>query len=163
MLIALISDVHDCTENLSAALTLAEEIGCRHLLFTGDMADMSTFRLMRRNWLHEMDLVLGNNDYPRSDFLYGAREWALTRHHGEQADITLDHRRIYMTHFPHSAMRAAESGLYDAVFYGHTHRAEQHMAGSTLVANPGELQGRYGSPSMAIYDTGENSLIHIRL
>jgi len=31
------------------------------------------------------------------------------------------------------------SGRYDYLFYGHTHAAEQHYAGRTLVVNPGAL------------------------
>ena len=31
------------------------------------------------------------------------------------------------------------SGDYDLVCYGHTHQAEQHRAGKTLVLNPGAL------------------------
>src|SRR5205823_11082435 len=31
------------------------------------------------------------------------------------------------------------SGHYDYLFYGHTHIAEQHLVGKTLVINPGAL------------------------
>jgi predicted phosphodiesterase len=32
-----------------------------------------------------------------------------------------------------------QSGCYDYLFYGHTHVAEQHRAGRTLVVNPGAM------------------------
>jgi predicted phosphodiesterase len=31
------------------------------------------------------------------------------------------------------------SGCYDYLFYGHTHIAEQHRSGRTLVVNPGAM------------------------
>ena len=63
MLVALLSDIHDHTTNLLLALHSAQEQGCSHLLFLGDMAETSTFRTLRDEWPHPIDLVFGNNEY----------------------------------------------------------------------------------------------------
>ena len=36
-------------------------------------------------------------------------------------------------------MAAEQSGKYDLICYDHTHRAEWHQTGKTLVVNPGAL------------------------
>lgn len=164
MLIAILSDIHDNEENLRRAISAALAEGCTHLLFLGDMADISTLRLLRRLWPYEMDLVQGNNDYPRADFRAFAEADPLTRFHGESAQLQLDQRRIYMTHEPsHGILLAAESGAFDLLLFGHTHRSGKQSHGHALIANPGDIQGRYGSPSFAIYDTAEHSLRHLPL
>ncbi len=157
MLVALLSDIHDHTTHLLLALHAARQEGCTHLLFMGDMASASTFRTLREEWQHGIDLVFGNNEYELGVFRQMAEKWPLTTLHGDEADITLDGRRIFLTHLPWAATKAAESGRYDAVFFGHTHCAEQRQVGSTLVVNPGEVYGRQGTPSIGVYDTATNT------
>ncbi len=160
MLVALISDIHDRTTNLLLALARAQELGCSHLLCMGDVAEISTFRLLCEEWQQGVDVVFGNNEWHRESFLRVADEYPHATHHADMASISLGGRLIFFCHYPHVAARAAESGRYDAVFFGHTHRAEIHpaLAGkSPLIVNPGDLQGRCGRPSMAVYDTECNS------
>lgn len=163
MLIALMSDIHDNTTNLLLALAEAERMGCTHLLFTGDMATLSTFRTLREEWPHGIDLVFGNNEFDRRTFMQLAEQFHDTCHHGDTTDIDLAGRRIYLTHYPHIAAQAAQTGLYDAVFFGHTHFAEQHTCGKTLLANPGEIAGVRSASGFAVYNTQDNSLTHHRL
>ena len=157
MLVALLSDVHDHTTHLLLALHAAREEGCTHLLFMGDMAGFSTFRTMRDNWEYPMELVFGNNEFEKHAFCRAAEKWSNTRLHGAAADIVLHGRRIFFTHLPWTATRAAESGHYDAVFFGHTHEAEIQQVNETLVVNPGEVYGRQSKPSIGVYDTITNT------
>lgn len=164
MLIAIFADIHDNTRNMNLALAKAQAEGCSHLLFLGDMAEPSTFRLLRQAWPHGMDLVPGNNDYPRAEFSALAAESPNTHYHADSAQIYLDGRHIYMTHEPfNGVLHAAECGEFDAVFFGHTHRGGQRRHGDTIVSNPGDIQGRYGDPSFAIYDTTAHEVRHIKL
>ncbi len=163
MLVALISDIHDHSTRLLLALARAQELGCTHLLCMGDVATISTFRLLCEEWTQGVDLVFGNNEWSRDSFLQVAHEYPHVTHHGDAATVELGGRHLFFCHYPHVASRAAESGLYDAVFFGHTHRAELHPATEwqgrryPLLLNPGDVQGRYGKPGMAVYDTESNS------
>lgn len=163
MNVALFSDIHDQENNLLTALALASQEGCEHLLFMGDMVEPETFRTLRRECPWPIDLVFGNNEIQRGDFLLMARTFARTTHHGDVGDIQLDGRRIGITHYPVRARALAESGRFDAVFFGHTHVAEQCLAGSCLLANPGELAGRRREPGFAVYSTEENAVRFIAL
>ena len=160
MLVALLADIHDHTDNLLTALYRAEELGCTHLLFAGDMAGLTTFRTLREEWNGGIDLVFGNNEFDRASFLRLAEQFHHTCHHGDAGDIELDGRRIFLTHYPTIARQAACSGQYDAVFYGHTHTAAQQLCGNTILANPGEIAGVRQSPGFAVYDTSTNCLTH---
>ena len=51
------------------------------------------------------------------------------------------------------------SGAWDLVCYGHTHIAEQHYVGSTLVLNPGALY-RARPRTIAIVDLIDLAVIH---
>lgn len=160
MLAAVFSDIHDNIDNLLTALYRAEQLGCVHLLFAGDMASLTTFRTLREEWTGGLELVFGNNEFDRLSFLRMAEQFSHTCHHGDAADISLGGRRIYMSHYPTAAMQAARSGLYDAAIYGHTHRAALEYCGRTLLANPGEIAGVRRMPSFAVYDTDANMLTH---
>lgn len=163
MLTAVLSDIHDNISNLLTALWQAEKAGCRHLLFTGDIAELSTLRTLREEWEYGIDMVFGNNEWDRGAHIRLAAQFHNLKHHGDIADFMLDGRRIFMSHYPHEAERALHSGLYDAVFYGHTHKAELREYGNALIANPGEICGVRCSPSFAVYDTSTNTLTYHRI
>lgn len=163
MNVALFSDIHDQTNNLLVALRLAEREGCEHLLFLGDMVELETFRTLRRECLWPIDLVFGNNETGRAEFLRLAHTFERTTHHGDAGDIELCGCRVGLTHYPWRAQEMADSGRFDAVFFGHTHVAEQQVRGRCLMANPGELAGRRGAGGFAVYSTQQNAVRFIPL
>ena len=126
MKLAILSDIHDKEDNLLLALNKAQHLQCEHLLFLGDMTSLSTFRTLREGWPHGIDLVLGNNEWQLAEFKRAAKQWPRTTLHGKQGDLCLGGRRLFICHLPCPAELAAQSGLYDATFYGHTHEAEAH-------------------------------------
>lgn len=166
MLIAILSDIHDNVTNMRRALQHAAEVGCTRLLFLGDMTDLGTFSLMLELWKHPLHIVPGNNDFYYDEFRRKATDSFRHVHlYDPVADIVPGgNRRVFMMHEPErGAIHTAESGEYDLVLYGHTHRPMQQRCGNTILANPGEIQGRYGSAFFAIYDTDAHSLQHVRL
>jgi predicted phosphodiesterase len=70
-------------------------------------------------------------------------------------------------HFPAQARDLALGGAHQAVFYGHSHRpaAERlQLAGrEVLLANPGDVQGRYGLVSGLLYDSADQSFRWIKI
>lgn len=158
MLIALISDIHDNIGHMLLALRQARQMGCTRLLCMGDLAELSTFRTLREEWPNSIDLVFGNNEYNRKSFLKLAADMPDTRHHGDEADLLIDGRRVFLAHYPETAARALDTDRYDAVFFGHTHVAETLVIRRTLVANPGEVAGVRQPASFGIYDTADNSV-----
>ena len=163
MLIGIISDIHDHTDNLRRAMKQLAEARCGRVLCLGDIAHLTTLHELLQARFCKIELVAGNNDYPRADFAAACAAVPGVTYHGETAELEIDGKRIFMAHEPERTLNAAEMGLFQAIFFGHTHRAGQMLMGQTLIANPGDLQGRYGNPSYALYDTSDNSLRHVQL
>lgn len=67
-------------------------------------------------------------------------------------------KNIAFSHFPDIAKELAETGKYDIVFYGHTHKPWISKVGKTSLANPGNLAGVFYRATFAVYDTKTNKL-----
>ena len=77
-------------------------------------------------------------------------------------------RKIAFNHFPDFAKKLAQSGKYDVVFYGHTHRPWDEkvpvprslgeVGGECHMINPGELAGQFYKATFAIYETATGGL-----
>lgn len=158
MQIAIISDIHDNENQLLAALFSIEQTAAEALICLGDMHSTQSLRTLRENWDKALYLVLGNNDWPPQQYERLCQQWEGCEFHGDAGDITLAGRRIFFTHYPHYAYKAAELGRYDAAFYGHTHCAKIEHVGDCLLLNPGELEGRTGRYSWALYDSATNTV-----
>lgn len=151
MNIAIVSDIHDHITHLLLALHAARE--CERMIFLGDMVHSSTFCTLLEEWQRPLDLVFGNNEYERETFQKIAEQHPLTTLHGNTGTLQVDQRRLFFCHLPYHALQAAQSGRFDAVFYGHTHCAHIQQIHHCLLANPGEVLGRSSSPSIGIFNT----------
>ncbi len=153
MKIAILSDIHDNIWKLSAATKAVLAAGAEHLIFCGDFCAPFTLKQLADETKLPIDAVWGNND---------GDKWLLTKLaaaagnvtlHGELAELTLDGLRIGVNHYPEIALRLAQSGAYAAVFYGHNHIARTEQIGDCLLLNPGEIMGRFGKSTFALFDT----------
>ena len=84
----------------------------------------------------------------------------ITLHNLPFAYLMFDGRKVAVNHYPEIARDQALSGQYDMVCHGHDHIANVERIGHTLLINPGEVMGRFGKSTYALYDTeaGEAAL-----
>lgn len=149
MLLGILSDTHGHEPNTLAAARMLKSLSIEELLHCGDLCSTEIPRLLREWPTH---YVFGNCD----DDVRGMR-LAITAAGGHChdwfGDITLSGRRIALLHGHEGKrfMQAIKSGDYDLVCYGHTHAAEFHHEGRTLVLNPGALY-RANPHTVAIVD-----------
>lgn len=136
MKIGVISDTHDKFETTEEAIRLLTGQGAELLIHCGDICSPTTVRLFDSIPTH---FVFGNNDEPEELISTIAAVGAF--HQGELGQLTLAGKEIAWVHSHRwkQLHRLEHSGEFDYVFYGHTHEAESHRAGRTLVANPGAL------------------------
>lgn len=153
MIIAVMSDIHDNIWNLADALTQAQASGAEVLIFCGDFCAPFTLTQMAQEFGGPVHCVFGNNDGDPRLLLQNALAAGNVTLHGQYAELTLDGRRIAVNHYPEIARRVAEAAQFDLVCYGHNHRALVEDLGGTILANPGEVMGRFGAPSFGLYDT----------
>ena len=162
MRIAVLSDIHDNIWQLEKVL--AQVSGADALIFCGDFCAPFTLTQIAQGFTWQVHVVWGNND---------GDKWLLTRNanaagnvslYGELAELELGGRKIAVNHYPHIARSLAESGKYDAVFYGHDHKRHTEQVGSTLLLNPGEVMGRFGQSTFAWYDTetGTGEIVEVK-
>jgi uncharacterized protein len=155
MKIGIISDIHENKANLLQAIDLCRQSDVSHLLCLGDMINPGIAQTIATCGIPTHG-IWGNNDgdkvlitrlslQPQSQLAMSDRTYDF---------VTLDGKRIFITHYPELAHPMALSGQYDLVAYGHDHQQFYALVEECHVVNPGEISGHLtGLVSLAIYDT----------
>ena len=161
MKIAILSDIHD---NIWKLETLLAGLEADALIFCGDFCAPFTLAQIGEGFGGPVHAVLGNND---GDQLLLARVASKSPHvtlHGQFCELELDGRRVAVTHYPEIGKALARGGGYDLVCHGHSHKRIIKQEGDALRVNPGEVMGRYGLSTYALYDTvsGQASFVEVQ-
>ncbi len=154
MLVAVLSDVHDHLHHLKAFGPVLKK--AQAAIFCGDFCAPFTLTTLAKMVSGPVYVVFGNNDGDQLLLAQMAAKAGNVEIKGPFARLELDGRRIFVVHYPEIAEDVAASGRYDLVCYGHDHRAHASRVGDTLLLNPGEVMGRFGTSSLALYDTESN-------
>jgi putative phosphoesterase len=148
MLAGIISDTHDNMEQIRKAVDMFNERGVGHVIHAGDFTSPFTFRILK-GIMAGFTGIFGNND---GDKLL-LQKMSEGRVFNQPHIFELEGRRIVLIHEHQIADALADSGHYDIVIYGHTHKADIRKMKGTLVINPGEAGSwLYGKSTAAILD-----------
>jgi uncharacterized protein len=149
MRIGVISDTHGHVGNTLAAVRMLESLEVEAVLHAGDIGTAEIPKLLSA-W--PTSFVFGNCDHD-TDGLRAAIQQAGLKCLGRFGNIEIAGRQVAVIHSDDARLfrQVTSSGQYDLVCYGHTHRAEQHHEGKTLVLNPGALY-RATPHSFAVVD-----------
>jgi putative phosphoesterase len=154
MRIGILSDTHNRYRNVEKALRLLKDRGVTLVLHCGDIEDAQTVRLFQGFTTH---FVFGNCDSDKTELRQAMQESGATLH-DHFGSLELEGRMIAWTHGDDARLKRdiEQSGAYDFLFYGHSHHAERHRTGKTVVVNPGALH-RAREKTFVILDlrTGE--------
>lgn len=150
MKLGIVSDTHGHVENTLAAVRMLESLEVEAVLHCGDIGTPAIPKLFAQWPTH---FVFGNCDYER-DELRRAIQAAGLLCHDRFADLNLGGRRIALIHSDDGERfrQTINAGSYDVVCYGHSHVAEFHLVGRTLVLNPGALY-RANPHTIALLET----------
>ena len=137
MQIAILSDTHSRYATVEKALQILQQRKINVVLHCGDIEDSETVWLFQGFTAH---FVFGNCDTERHSIRQAVHGIGETLHDG-YGHVELEGVKIAFTHGDdHRLLRELEtSGAFDFLFYGHTHKAEEHRSGPTRVINPGAL------------------------
>lgn len=144
MRIAIISDTHNNWGNFKKAIEWIGKEKIKLILHCGDISSQEVIDDSRKMFDGEIKFVKGNAD------------WNLEL--PEKTEVDFNDRKIAFTHFPDIAKKMAQSGKFNLVFYGHTHRPWDEKIGDSHMINPGELAGQFYKPTFAVYDTASGKL-----
>lgn len=145
MKFAIVSDTHDHVNNFLKVITWLNANNIETLLHCGDICTQDTMNEAEKRFKGEIKWVRGNGDFELDQV-------------PESMELALGGKNIFLNHYPDIAKTAAESGKYDLVFYGHTHRPWEEKVGNCRLVNPGETAGQRFKPCFAMYDTKTDKL-----
>lgn len=153
MLIGIISDTHDNMPQIRKAVDLFNERKIEHLIHAGDFTSPFTFRLLN-DLKAGFTGVFGNNDGDKL-LLQGMSKGRI---HNQPHIFELANRKIVVIHEHHIADALGDSGHFDLVIYGHTHKPEVRRSEKALVVNAGEAGSwLYGKSTVATVDLRDMS------
>jgi putative phosphoesterase len=149
MLLGVVSDTHARVETAVAAARLLESLEVACVIHCGDVGSPEIVPIFSAWPAH---FVFGNVDDDVQQ-LRTAISAAGQTCHERFGTLALDGRQIAFLHSDDRRKfdETVASGHWDLVCYGHTHVAEQHHVGKTLVLNPGALH-RARPHSFAVVD-----------
>lgn len=162
MKIGIISDSHDNLPNLKKALEWIKKENIKLVLHCGDISNQETIDFANKIFKKEIKYVKGNADHNLD--LPGSMELEVEGH-PPSPGASARQSKIAFAHFPDIAKKLAQSGKFDLVFYGHTHRPWDEKVAclpagreTCHMINPGEIAGHFCKPSFAVYDTASGKL-----
>jgi uncharacterized protein len=150
MKIAVLSDIHDNIWKLEA---LIDGLEADALIFCGDFCAPFTLAQIAGGFAGPIHVVFGNNDGDQWLLSRVAARFEHVTLHGQFAELVFDGRKVAVTHYPEIGRALAQGGTYDLVCHGHSHERLVEQEGKTLRVNPGEVMGRFGLSTYALYDT----------
>ena len=150
MKVAILSDIHDNIWKLEALLA---SLQADAILFCGDFCAPFTLAQIAEAFAGPIHVVFGNNDGDQFLLSRVASRFPQVTLYGDFADLTLDGCKIAITHYPEIGRALAQGSVYDLVCHGHSHELAIQPEGNTLRINPGEVMGRFGRSTYALYDT----------
>ncbi|OGZ78601.1 MAG: hypothetical protein A2528_01330 [Candidatus Staskawiczbacteria bacterium RIFOXYD2_FULL_37_9] len=155
MKIAIVSDTHNNWANFKKAIEWIKKEKIQLIFHCGDISSQETIDDARKLFENDIKFVKGNADYDMPDL-------------PDFMELEIENKKVTFAHFPAEAKKMAQSGKYDMVFYGHTHKAclARRSLGEggggkskeCLLVNPGELAGQFYKPTFAVYDTATGEL-----
>ena len=158
MIVGILADTHHNTKNYSQALEYLESEDVSILIHCGDWDRLDDVRAIAAGFSGEIYGVLGNIDTEAAAMVSLTGEFPRLDLVEDTHVVEVDGRTIAVNHFPEKAEAFARTGNYDAVFHGHTHQSRTEQRGTTLLANPGTLAGRFHEASFGLYNTSSNHL-----
>lgn len=164
MIVGLIADTHDRLEMVDKAIKKLNEQKVELVLHAGDY--IAPFVIPRFKELKaKLVGVFGNNDGDHELLKKRFSELDLEMR-GNFAELNVDGSKIALLHGHEEELLRAliNSGGFDVVVHGHTHKAEVYQKGKTLVVNPGEVCGYLsGKSTIALLDTDKREAEIIEL
>jgi putative phosphoesterase len=154
MLIGIVSDTHDRTDSMAAAVALLQSRGAKFFIHCGDVGSPVVL-----DYLAGLPaaFVWGNCDYDRLGLQRYAQSIGI-QCFGNFGELELDGKRFALTHGddPHLKRRLLSEQRHDYLLHGHTHVPQDIRVGKVHVINPGALH-RANPKTCVLLDTSNDT------
>lgn len=171
MRVAIISDIHNNEVNLKKVLDYCGREKIETIICCGDLASKETLDFLFDNFSGIVHYTFGNMDdehLRNYEILQNYKNIKVYKKFGE---TEIDNKKIAFVHYPDVAKELCQTGKYDFVFHGHTHKpwvssakasADQGLKKCTML-NPGNVAGEIYPPTFAVWETENNKFDLIRV
>jgi uncharacterized protein len=149
MKVAVFSDVHDNLVRWQEAAEIIKGEGIKIGISCGDITSRETLAVVAKSF-DKLYLAFGNGDWQMAE-VEGPMPKNVIAFKSFGA-FELEGKKIAAVHNNRTAEGILESGIYDIIFYGHTHTPWEKKQGKTIMLNPGEVAGHFGTASFCIFD-----------
>lgn len=173
MLVAIISDIHNNEVNLKKVLNYCKDKNIETIICCGDLASDETLDFLNNNYDGTIHYAFGNMDNDQLDNFKSKAKYKSTFLYKDFGETEIDAKKIAFVHFPEIARKLSESGKYDFVFYGHTHKPwsafvktsadKEETKRGCMMLNPGNVAGEIYPPTFATWDTENDKFKLIRV
>ena len=164
MLIAIISDTHDNIPNIKKVLDYCCEHKIQKLIHCGDLATLETLNFINDNFTGEIFFTFGNMDDGHvANDLKNKTKYKNTNIFPDFGHAEIAKRKVAFVHYPEAAKELCESGKYDFVFHGHTHKPWTEIINNCTLLNPGNVANQHYQPTFAVWNTNDNLFQLIRI
>lgn len=149
MLIGIISDTHDDMYAIRNAVDFLNSESVSHVIHAGDLVSPFTFEIFRELRCG-LVAIFGNND---GDKILLKQNSGGNIHH-QPLILTFDEKKIVVVHEPDLVDALSDSGHFQVIVHGHTHRPDIRRMRDVLVINPGKVARLHkGDSSLALLNT----------
>lgn len=149
MLIGIISDTHDDMTAIRKAVDLLNAERVFQVIHAGDLVSPFTFEIFSELQCG-FNAIFGNND---GDSIL-LKQKSGGNIHNQPLILTFDEKKVIVVHEPDLADALADSGHFQVVVHGHTHRPGVRRKGNAIIINPGKVARLHkGDSTFALLDT----------
>jgi hypothetical protein len=154
-------------ENLQKVLTYCKrESASRRIekiICCGDLASLETLDFLNDNFSGEIYFVFGNMDDDHLRDYPFEKKYKNTFVFKNIGEIKIENKSIAFTHYPEEAKKLAQTGKYNFVFHGHTHKPWTEKINNCIVLNPGNVANQIYPPTFAVWNTENDNFELIRI
>lgn len=148
MQIGIISDTHDDMASIKKAVDVLNNRKVSRVIHAGDIVSPFTFEVFK-DLKGDFTGIFGNNDGDRLLL----KEKSGNNIHNQPLMLNIEKKRIIIFHEPYIVNEIAESGNFNIIIYGHTHKPDIRKVKDTLIINPGKVAVLHkGKSTLAILD-----------
>lgn len=142
---AVISDTHDAIFSTQEVLKTIAAEGIDTIIHCGDMSSVYTAELFKDFCIYH---AWGNNDFDTVGIKFAIQDCKPGSRSDRWIKGVFDGKLAAALHEENSRQFAAlmDSGLFDYIFVGHTHRKSDRTEGKTRIINPGAIGGAHRGP-----------------
>ena len=152
-------------------MNYCEENKIEKIICCGDLASDETLEFMADNFGGEIFYTFGNMDNDQLREFHNLEEYKNIKLFRDFGEVEIAGKKIAFVHFPDKAKKLAETGKYNFVFYGHTHkpwtetietRDRQYIFNCTML-NPGNVAGEIYLPTFAVWDLKDDNFSLVKV